>query len=444
MFAATSAELLRGEMNQLIDEAQGFSTTLDGGGELSADQQARFELLLSEDGPIEKTKAALADRERIESRMQELNETQRGNLLNQSNGGGMITENNSTKPSRIVLKGQTSRYFDDPKMAVASGAWLAGTLSQDHNDRNRLFTEAARVGGQEFAAQSIGTPGKGGVLVPTPLAAEIIKNRDEVAVAPQLSRPYTMTSETLRFNRETGDVTVVYPDESAAITPSDVDWTPHTLTAKQRGVLVRMSRQFVADSNVAALDEVLDNMSHRFAYALDNEWINGDGTSTYGGETGLIGAAVSGNTLAADTGVDTIAELTLADFTALKAKLPHKHRRNASWVFAPAAWSHVEGLLLESGGAATQEFSAGFTGSPRFLNSPVFESDLMPTPAASTFVAFYGDFRNAVALGDRGDMALETSTERYFETGDVAVRGLHRYDILVFNAAAYVGLELAA
>jgi len=63
---------------------------------------------------------------------------------------------------------------------------------------------------------------------------------------------------------------------------------------------------------------------------------------------------------------------------------------------------------------------------------------------SSAVVAFLGNFRKAVAIGDRNDMSIDTSTERYFETDDVAIRATHRYDILVHNNDAYASLRLAS
>src|SRR5690606_32341706 len=94
--------------------------------------------------------------------------------------------------------------------------------------------------------------------------------------------------------------------------------------------------------------------------------------------------------------------------------------------------------------------SAGSPGSLSWLGYPVYFSDLMPTAAASTVVALFGDFRRAVAIGDRNDMRLDSTIAEKFEEELVSFRLLHRYDILVHTpgtpsaAGAYVALKLSS
>lgn len=450
-----TVEELQGELSTLLDSAKALAEINEADG-LSDEQSAEFDTLTADDGQIaakreelDKAKAYRAKLDAIERNRQALaGEAPRiGRNIDQS-------ETTEAKPAASVdLKGQRHKHFADAREAHLAGQWFAWATAPTREARDQHAAEMERLGSdtwKRYAAQSIGTAGKGGYLVPEPIATEIIKNRDAVAVAPQLANVISMASETLRINEESGDTTVYYPGESSAITLSDVDWTQHTLTVAKRAAMVKMSREFIADSNVSAADQIVDNLSYRFAYAMDNEFINGDGSGTYGSETGLIGAIGAGGTVTAASGEDTIAELDIDDFVAVKRQLPLKFQQGAAWLFNPDAWYQVESLLMAAGGAATTEFVRGLDAARTFMGKPVYLSALFPAEAASTFVAFYGSFRRGVAIGDRNDMSIETSTERYFETDDVAIRATHRYDILVHNAGdgsnagAYVGLQLAA
>ena len=440
-----SASEWREEANGLRAELQALYELSEKDG-LSDDEQARFDTLLAEDGPIKDCEAGEARAAEVDRLMLAHAEKARNSesLTAPCVGPSKAAESQpkAQDDGRILLRGQRSRHFEDPRHAKAAAEWFAWTTSPSEADRQQHAAAMQRFGGEEYAAQSIGTDGKGGYLVPTPIATEIIKHRDAVAVAPQLVNTITMGQETLGINEETGDVTVTYPGESSAITPSDVDYTRHTLTVVKRAAMVKMSREFIADANVSAADQVIDNLSYRFAHALDNEFINGDGTGTYGGETGLTGAVTQ--TAQADSGEVTVDLLDLPDYKACKDALPHRYQEGAAWLMKPAAWYQLELLLMQAGGAATAEFAAGLTNTRTFMGKPVFLSDLFPAEGADEYVAFYGNFRRGVTVGDRADMAIATSVDRYFEADDVAIRATHRYDILVHKPAAYVGLQLAS
>lgn len=447
-------EELQADLSGLLDEAQAL-VDLSAEGDLTEDQQERFDSLTADDGEIAAAKDKLAKGEAYRAKLDAI-KASRAELSAKAPviGRGVEAPKAEAEPfPEASVRSTRRQFFDSDREAHLAGLWFSGSAARSEDHRTQVKSELQRLGGEKwarFAAQSIGTDGKGGYTVPEPIASEILKYRDEVGVANRLARVTPMTTETLRFNEQTAGTTVYYPAESTAITPSDVTWAQNTLTVTARGVLVRMSREFLMDSNIAAANEIVSDIAYELAYKMDDELINGDGTSTYGSETGLITALGSAGTVTAASGVDTIAELDLQDFVDLKKKLPHKFQRGASWFFSPDAWYQVESLLLAAGGAATPEFVAGLSDSPRFMGRPVVVSDLFPAEAASAFVAFYGDFGRSVRIGDRNDMEIATSDQRYWETGDVGIRAFHRYDILVHNAGdgsnagGYVGLQLAA
>lgn len=438
-----SAETLRAERLALLDEAKALGEMAQAGDDLTDEQQERFEALTSDDGEIASATASLESAEKFEARVAAV-EQQRKSDADKSPSWNLGPSKEAEGESpRIEVMGGRSKYFDDPREAKAASEWFAWASAPNRESREHHAAEMARFGGDAYNAQSIGTDGKGGYLVPTPIATEIIKNRDDVGVAAKVTNRVTMGQETLGFNEETGDATVYYPGESTAITASDVDWTRHTLAVTKRAALVKMSREFIADANVSAADQIINNLSYRFAFAMDNELINGDGTSTYGSEEGLIDQAAAGQTVAGAG--NTFAELTLANYEAVVAAVPGKYFLGSpAWIMSRACWfGSVLPLANDAGGNTISLLQNGL-GGLQWLGYPVYLTDLMPAEANSATAALFGAFSRGVTIGDRGDMSIDMSAERYFETDDVAIRATHRYDILVHNNATYAALELAA
>ena len=81
---------------------------------------------------------------------------------------------------------------------------------------------------------------------------------------------------------------------------------------------------------------------------------------------------------------------------------------------------------------------------------PVYVSDQMPADGAQTFAAFFGNFNDAVVIGDREDVEISVSEEAFWANDITAVKGTTRYDINVHDmgdasdAGAVVGLKTAA
>ena len=50
-----------------------------------------------------------------------------------------------------------------------------------------------------------------------------------------------------------------------------------------------------------------------------------------------------------------------------------------------------------------------------------------------TIVAYYGDMSKAAVFGDKRQMGIKRSDERYFDTDQVGIMGTERFDIVVHD-----------
>jgi HK97 family phage major capsid protein len=193
------------------------------------------------------------------------------------------------------------------------------------------------------------------------------------------------------------------------------------------------------------------------AYALadqeDNEIINGDSTSAYGGVTGLKQSLGAGGVSTAATGHDTWAKLDMADLTAAMALLPDRyHARGPVWVCSAAFYFNVMlRIHASAGGNTILSLQGGDGGVKNFLGFPVFTTQYMPTATATeTVCAFFGAFSAGCLLGERIGVRIARSDDFAFLNDLTTLRATTRYDFNCHDpgtasaAGAYVGLKTAA
>lgn len=439
-----TAEALRGEKLELLEKAEALTQLIDAGEELSADQQAEFDSLTAADGEIAKKAAEVEKAEAYEAKRDEI---RRQRLADQDRapnygGRGPAKDRDETKKPHIELKGQRSKSFKDPRDAYLSGCWLQAAVGIGDADHAR--SEMTRFGWGEYATMTEGVGNKGGIFIPAPMVNEIIRNRDLVGIAPQLCRTISLGGETLTLFEETGQQTVYYPGEGGTITPSDATFESHTLTVKKRAAMTKISPELLADAPFSAADLVVNSMAYKFAYQLDNEFINGDGTATYGGEEGLIDKLAAGQTETAESGNVSDETLDLDEFDLTIAELPGLYLAGSPvWLMSRTTWAAACLRLVGNAAEATRDIQNGLSGYT-WRGYPVAFSDLMPTDGASKIRAFFGDFSRGITIGDRGDMSIATSVDSDFANDLIAIRMTHRYDILIHDNACYAALKTAA
>lgn len=365
-------------------------------------------------------------------------------------------ENRNPTP-RVNLVRAKLRCFqgkDAEQDAFFAGKWLQAITARMRGGRNEgaeAFV-ASRGWGHFLNVGTEGSPTAGGYLVPDPLSAAIINVREKSGVSRQTARVVPMTSDTLSIPKKTGRTTVTYPGEATAITLSDQTWGQVALSTKKRAVLSKVSQELVDDAIISIVDDLAQEMGSDLAIQEDAEFIDGDGTSTYGGEVGLASIGSAGVSTAA-TGHDTWAEIDMADITAAMGLLPARFwGPEVSWICsANFYFSVMLRVLASAGGNTIATIEAGSTGRPTFLGAPVFFSHHMPVAtAAATIHAYFGNFREAAIIGDRMGIRIGQSDQYAFNEDVLTIRATARYDINVHEpgtasvAGAYVALKSAS
>ena len=166
--------------------------------------------------------------------------------------------------------------------AYRFGKWFKGAVVGDSAskawcDQNGIQTKAL----------SEGTNYLGGYLVPPEFSTDIIDLRETYGVARQVARVVPMSSDTLTIPRRTGGLTAYFVGEASTITDSNKTWDQVNLVAKKLAALTLWSSELNEDAMISIGDDLAGEIAYAFSQKEDECYFNGDGTSTYGGITGV-------------------------------------------------------------------------------------------------------------------------------------------------------------
>ena len=335
--------------------------------------------------------------------------------------------------------------------AYRFGKWFKGAVVGDQ--ASKAWCDA---NGIQTKALSEGTNYLGGYLVPPEFSTDIIDLRETYGVARQVARVVPMSSDTLTIPRRTGGLTAYFVGEASTITDSNKTWDQVNLVAKKLAALTLWSSELNEDAMISIGDDLAGEIAYAFSQKEDECYFNGDGTSTYGGITG-VRSKLRGvdSTIANIKGLqvatgNAYSEIVLGDFHGVLGKLPLYARNGAVWVMSATFFDTVaHKLQTAAGGNTVIDIANG--GVARFLGYPVVLSQVMPTTEANSQIcALLGNFRLGSTFGDRRLLSLALSSEYKFAEDQLAIRGTERFDINVHDvgnttaAGPIVGLITAA
>lgn len=329
---------------------------------------------------------------------------------------------------RQAMDGSVVRAEDS---AYAVGMWMKSTLF-----RHEGASEWLRQNGMEITkAASEGVDSAGGFLVPEQMMASIIDLREQYGVFRKEATVVPMGRDTVNWPRRTGGLTAYFVGENTAMTESQVAWDNVNLTAKKLGVLTRFSTELDEDAVISIADWLTNEIAYAFASREDDCGFNGDGTSTYGGIRGLTYLGVqsgnAGSKFTAASAHNTFATLDQADLTGLIGILPQYALPNAKFYVSQTGFAVTfERLIATVGGNSIATLDGEIV--YRYLGFPVVISQKMPlitTTLTGAVMMAFGDLRLGAALGERRQVTMRRSDERYFDQDQVGLLGTERIDI---------------
>ncbi len=358
--------------------------------------------------------------------------------------GNVATE----QPSRIILpaaaRGYPLKNFKGEN--AHEDAFKAGNFLLASVFGNAKAAAWCRENGLAVErAASEGVNSAGGYLVPEEMENRIIILRNSYGLARRDVRVVPMGRDTMTTPKLVSGLTMYFVGEGVAPTQSQAVWTNVRLTAKKAGVLTVWSSELDEDAVISIGDSLTGEIAYAFAAGEDGCLFSGDGTSTYGGMTGLRKIFTDGvGTLAgavdAATGHDTLAEFDAADLAKVQGQLPQYvyTMGNPKWYCAQTTWGNVFERLIGASGGVTKDQASGRT-IREYNGYPVEITPAMLAPAAPSTtvndvpIILFGDLNMSVSMGDRRGMTVTRSTEYKFAEDQIAIKGTERFDINCHN-----------
>lgn len=290
-----------------------------------------------------------------------------------------------------------------------------------------------RDDGMDLRAMSINTNTAGGFIVPEEMSAAIIDLREQYGVFRRECDVIPMSRDIMTIPRSSGSGTAAFTAENAAITESEPTFNQVTLTAHKLGRIARISTELSDDAIINMSDWLAKHYAHSFALKEDETGFTGDGSASFAGiegvNTKILLAAHAGSRFIAS--VALFSTLTTADLTSLMGTLPEYAHPNAKWYCSQLASDTVFGRLAAvAGGNTIQTLAGRFEKS--FLGYPIVISQVMPkvtTSLADVVMLLFGDLSAAATLGDRREITVAQSMDRYFELDQIAIKATERIDI---------------
>jgi HK97 family phage major capsid protein len=261
------------------------------------------------------------------------------------------------------------------------------------------------------------------------------------------------------FPKVETDLTVYCPGEGGAITPSDMTFSQVALTPKTMLALAVISNELAEDSEaVIGVAEIVGmSMARSMAKKEDEIGFAGDATDTYFGMTGICQALLNVDAVIANIAGLVVAsgnlysEIVLGDFESVVATLPSELDDMAKWYMSKSFFYEVPYALARAAGVANLLEILSDRKQRYLMGYPVEFVHAMPTAEANSQIcALLGDLTAGVYIGERKAIRIEKSTEAYFASNQLGVRGVERIDINAFGVGdttdpgAIVGLITAA
>ncbi len=355
----------------------------------------------------------------------------------------------------------------DRKFGNIPAAFLGATedelKSMKKKERVAKFIKAVYQGDKatlhSFAslkAQNEGTGSAGGFSVPEEFAAEINRIAEDFGLVRRLARIVPMNTDTMNLPRLTTSVTVSFPGEGVAGTPSDWVQANVQLLAKTAVGLNVLSNELLEDANVDLVDFVTELFGEQLAGEEDFQGLDGVGTPF----TGILNDA-GVNIVDLGTGDVDFTNSDLDDYRDMIAKIKPLALTGAVFIVNKVVWSHIQ--KLKDNDAAYHLAAANPVLNPGALEGrvggvvvgtlwgyPVLLSEKMPsTTGVSSEFAIFGNLRN-LWFGNRKQMTMTISdsatvgSDKVFEQNQSAVRVTERFALAVGLPDAFAVLKTAA
>lgn len=266
----------------------------------------------------------------------------------------------------------------------------------------------------------------GAATIPTTIANKIItKVWDICPIAARATRYNAKGTLSIPYypatvSGATPDLAMAYAAEFSELQSTSGKFTSIDLQAFLAGVLTKVSKSLVNNSQFDIVGFVVDHMAENIARWLERECLVG----TTNKITGLAAATQTKEAAAA-------AAVTADELIDLQGMVKDAFQPNACWIMAPSTRDAIRKLKdREDRYLLAPDYREGF--GYTLLGKPVFVSDNMPALGAGNKEIFYGDM-SGLALKFSEDINIEVLRERFATEHAIGVVGYLECDAKIEN-----------
>jgi HK97 family phage major capsid protein len=356
----------------------------------------------------------------MESALAELTKPDRENVPELYRGTsehrGNIVTRSPTEPLYRRMS-EEMREWRNPDSDHYMAEWLRGEASGDHSRMLQASAKLESMFPRAVMTEGIGTglgsfaSGTGASLMPRPLAAVVMVERDRVAKMRRFATIYQMTAQEHNIPTAGAMTAAMVAEDVAEVAQGEPTIAQVPLIAHTAGVQARASKNLLNDAAVNLINVIATRGGGALGILEDNEFFK-DGTGTSPHVTMLTGTSYVAS-------LTTATALSYTNLLGMYHDLPQQYRDNAVFFVS----STVLGLLANVRGSDGRPIYQGIvempgvigddrTSIPTLLRKPVYE---VPLTAGTIW---FGD-PSQYAVGDRAGITIESSEHQLFSTRQV-------------------------
>jgi HK97 family phage major capsid protein len=267
------------------------------------------------------------------------------------------------------------------------------------------------------------TFGNNGAVIPSSIANKIIKKVYDISPIYQLATRYNVggTLNIPYYNELTQSITMNYADEFTDLGSTSGNFTSIELKGFLAGVLTKVSKSLINNSQFAIVPFVINAMAESIARWIEKELLNGT-TDKIAGLSTVTQTVTTESTTA----------ITADELIDLQEKVPDAYQGPAIWIMNKATRTAIRKLKDKEGSYILNKDATAKWGYTLF-GKDVYTSDNMPGMEPGNTAIYYGDMSGlAVKLSE--EMNIEVLREKFATQHAVGVVGWLEMDSKVENA----------
>jgi HK97 family phage major capsid protein len=293
------------------------------------------------------------------------------------------------------------------------------------------------------------TAGTAGYLVPpAEFIAEVYRIAEtEYGVARREMRyiPKSGAGDTITVPALGTSVSSFWTGQGVAKTSTEPSFNLPTITLKKLAAIVPWTDEFEEDMGVNAVQLLATLFAESLAKMEDEAFFKGDGTSGFGGFTGILNNTSVNEVALTSASIEDITAEKLLD---MQDETPAGALQGAKYYMHRSVLSIVRKLRENNDGTGAFIYQAPGAGQPATLwNQPVEIVEAMPSVSdddSETPFVIFGNLKNTCIISDKGNIALKVFDSGVVRNvGNNADLNLITQDMKALRVVRRVGFTVA-